>query len=1035
MGMSKYWLSWVGSSAVVLTLGVACGGSPEVTDPGPGVGGGIPATGGRDGGGRGGTTGIEVDAGTEPDGGEPEPDPGCEPGDPTCDPDAPACGDALVNQMDEACDDGNNLPGDGCSGVCESEPNFECPSSGGECVSTIECGNGIVEGGEVCDTGVDNLGEGCSEDCLSVDPDFDCSVAGEPCTNLVVCGDGFVTGTEACDDGGAPGGCLRDCSAVEPGYICLRPGKPCVVEPSCGDGVLNPGEQCDDGNTVARDGCKPVECTIESGFACMEAGKACAALVCGDGIRTPDEQCDDHNRVNTDGCSTTCRVQTGWVCPIEDAPCVPRCGDGVLTGYETCDDRNRASADGCNAACQREPGWACTGAGAGSCTRSVCGNGTKEGDEGCDDRNLIAGDGCGPTCQNEPTFAPDGSANLVCGDGLIIGSEECDDGGNVNGDGCSSACRLEPGFACERLVDYPASVRLAVTYRDFKARAEEGGHPDFQWESNPFRLGMPGPACTTQNSAACTQTPCQANTCGRLDSDGKPVLRDTPASGRVTSAGTFGLWYRDTNPTALRGQNGPIEIDSVEDSLLLSRVGAATSDVYSFDSGTHFPLNGRGFGTTCSDVVNPSCCSGVCAGRNYHFTSELRYFFQYQGGETLTFRGDDDVWVFVNGRLAVDIGGVHGAKWGRVVLGDDGNGTVPEDSNCSAHGPDAEPGPCSLTAAELSNTQDTRFGLTRGGVYQIVLFHAERHTTASNFRLTLAGFLAPRTSCSPICGNGILQRGEVCDDGAANANNVYGACNKTCSGRQFCGDGTVNGPEICDNGLNVDPYGTSLTTKPSACAPGCVRPGLCGDATLQPGFESCDLGAANNTGGYEGCTISCGLGPYCGDGTLQSSAGETCDKGNANGGYGKECSYECQPAPYCGDGVRNGPEQCDLGEAGNTGEYGTCNPNCTAAPRCGDGVRQSQLGEECDDGVNGGGYGKCGPSCKVGPHCGDGVVQRDFEICDDGDNTGEYGKCAPGCKPGPRCGDGRVQRSAGEECDDPSSSQCTSTCRNQAVPR
>ena len=48
---------------------------------------------------------------------------------------------------------------------------------------------------------------------------------------------------------------------------------------------------------------------------------------------------------------------------------------------------------------------------------------------------------------------------------------------------------------------------------------------------------------------------------------------------------------------------------------------------------------------------------------NFSFTSEVRYWFPYDSTKTykLDFLGDDDVWMFVNRRLAVDIGGIHTA--------------------------------------------------------------------------------------------------------------------------------------------------------------------------------------------------------------------------------------------------------------------------------------------------------------------------------------------------------------------------------------
>jgi fibro-slime domain-containing protein len=812
----------------------------------------------------------------------------------------------------------------------------------------------------------------------------------QACVNTVVCGDSQVTGDEVCDDANKVGGdgCSADCLTVEPHFICGKPGKlSChkVIIPVCGDGSLDPGEDCDDANTTALDGCSAT-CTVETTWVCPTPGSQCLPLGCGNGVRTPDEQCDDGNAIANDGCSLKsgiCSVEPGFVCPQQGKPCIPKCGDLVIKGYETCEDGNSTSGDGCSASCLIEPGYVCSGAVGSACAKAICGQNGKEADEGCDDGNIAYGDGCSGVCQNEPTFNADGTPKVACGDGIRIGSEACDDGNTNPGDGCDATCKVETGFLCSDVVSTPAFIDMKVRYHDFKAKAETGGHPDFE-NINASKLGLVGAACTKTNQA----------TCGVLGSNGKPTFVLT-SSNIINSPASFQQWYLDD----------PLN-KGIDGSIRMTRQTTA-GNPYVFDNTSFFPLDNdpNGFGKY------------LATGHDFHFTTELDYFFQYNGGEELTFRGDDDVWVFINRKLAVDIGGVHGVQSGRVVLGD-------EDSTCSIHaGPNMAPAACT---APINGAADIRFGLVKGGIYQISFFQAERHTSASNFRLSLQNFLPAHSQCIPNCGDGKVVLGEVCDDGSAENTGAYGHCNAACSAREFCGDGLMNGPEKCDNGVNLAGYNAS-----SGCAPGCVLPPKCGDATVDFTFkEECDEGTAKNTGAYGGCTSTCKAGPFCGDQTINSPQ-ETCDDGSANGGYGKACGYDCQAGARCGDAIKNGTEQCDLGDGKNLGGYGGCKANCTFDARCGD--NKLQAGEDCDDGKNLGGYGKCAPGCKYGARCGDGI-KNGTEQCDDGVNDGSYGKCGSDCRFGARCGDKVVQPP--ETCDAGTlngKGDCSSSCTVQVT--
>jgi cysteine-rich repeat protein len=145
----------------------------------------------------------------------------------------------------------------------------------------------------------------------------------------------------------------------------------------------------------------------------------------------------------------------------------------------------------------------------------------------------------------------------------------------------------------------------------------------------------------------------------------------------------------------------------------------------------------------------------------------------------------------------------------------------------------------------------------------------------------------------------------------------------------LCGNGLVDEVELCDDGNLMDG---------DECDSNCTPTG-CGNLIVTAN-EECDDGNLDND---DQCNSQCGL-SRCGDGFQQLSLAEQCDDGNPTDGDG--CDTNCT-ATGCGNGVTSTGEGCD---DGNLAWYDTCSPECKplgGAATCGNGIAEDN--EPCDD--------------------------------------------------------------------------------------
>ncbi len=271
------------------------------------------------------------------------------------------------------------MSGDGCC------PTGATAAIDSDCSPT--CGDGVVDPGETCDTGIPPGQPGAcpsAADCVSPEP---CIVAR------------FIS------EGTCSAVCLRN-AITQPvaGDGCCPAGASNTIDPDCpavcGDGVRGAGESCDVGIRAPQPGACPTGCyDAKTGTRDQLQGAGCQAVCLNPDITDP---------ISGDGYCPPGQTRA------TDSDCPSSCGDGVLEPGETCDP---AATDGaaCPTSCPPSPAACLATALKGSDCTAAC---TTTAITACG-----ASDGC---CPSGCTAAGDPDCSATCGDGQVQTGESCD---------------------------------------------------------------------------------------------------------------------------------------------------------------------------------------------------------------------------------------------------------------------------------------------------------------------------------------------------------------------------------------------------------------------------------------------------------------------------------------------------------------------------------------------------------------------------------------------------------------------------------
>jgi len=272
------------------------------------------------------------------------------------------------------------------------------------------------------------------------------------------------------------------------------------------------------------------------------------------------------------------------------------------------------------------------------------------------------------------------------------------------------------GKTAAQSVAYPATLEVPVTFYDFRS---DRSNPEFeQPHTAGLRTGMVAATLDSANKPVLGPSPYRnygiaqwfrdwnAYTAGPYSKGKKVAPQYSPTSGiKQTYSGEFSSTVTLVSENAAVGHDTSFKNIVIPSSLLFT-LANSTNGMYQFSmrgASGFFPLDGKGFGNEWTSM-------STAAAHNFAFTMEMDMEFYVQDNMTFSFSGDDDVWVFIDNKLALDLGGMHGE--------------VSDSFNV------------------VKKISELGLGNTANGKRHLRIFYAERHSESSNL-LIQTNIIAP----------------------------------------------------------------------------------------------------------------------------------------------------------------------------------------------------------------------------------------------------------------------------------------------------